>query len=379
MKLTAKLRIVDEKNVKFLMKAFLKNFNPENSILICGETAKLEIDISNLPNDNIDELSDAISHCEVIELGYGKFSKETCTTDDEKEENAVEQPVENLETLQGDQSSSKTSEEQSSGKTEGLTETGIIDKIYLHKIFDKFYEESNTFREFLEKVFEYLELSRENRLLIVNVIRYARELEKTTWVEIEKILSEKGVSIKANSKVKLKREIEKHTNLRAIGLIKILIRYGKQNSTTEEKLEDDTSEKKIEGKNNPVRKDVAEVLSGSNFERRLLTMDKKETIGEKLEEILKYMRWESLNPQNQYIVFNICKIAIRLKEITFDSIFADEKMKSFRASKDKSIDIFSAFIERFMKNCSIEEEINSIDFLKYLQDKILTDEEKSKL
>ena len=71
-KFWAKVRFKQEKNAEHLIRAFFQDFNPASSIVVRGEEAKLEIAFRQPPMAIID----AINHCEVIELNYGKNLKE---------------------------------------------------------------------------------------------------------------------------------------------------------------------------------------------------------------------------------------------------------------------------------------------------------------
>ena len=71
-KFWAKVRFKQEKNAEHLIRAFFQDFNPASSIVVRGKEAKLEIVFRQPPMAIID----AINHCEVIELNYGKNLKE---------------------------------------------------------------------------------------------------------------------------------------------------------------------------------------------------------------------------------------------------------------------------------------------------------------
>ena len=71
-KFWAKVKFKQEKNAEHLIKTFFQNFNPASSIVARGKEAKLEIVFQDPPMAIID----AINHCEVIELNYGKNLKE---------------------------------------------------------------------------------------------------------------------------------------------------------------------------------------------------------------------------------------------------------------------------------------------------------------
>ena len=71
-KFWVKVKFKQEKNAEHLIRAFFQDFNPASSIVVRGKEAKLEIVFREPPMAIID----AINHCEVIELNYGKNLKE---------------------------------------------------------------------------------------------------------------------------------------------------------------------------------------------------------------------------------------------------------------------------------------------------------------
>ena len=71
-KFWVKVKLKQEKNAEHLIRAFFQDFNPASSIVVRGKEAKMEIVFREPPMAIID----AINHCEVIELNYGKNLKE---------------------------------------------------------------------------------------------------------------------------------------------------------------------------------------------------------------------------------------------------------------------------------------------------------------
>lgn len=56
-KLWAKVKFKQDKNAEYLIKAFFKDFSPENSIVIRGKEAKLEIVFREPPMTIIDAIN----------------------------------------------------------------------------------------------------------------------------------------------------------------------------------------------------------------------------------------------------------------------------------------------------------------------------------
>ena len=112
-KFWAKVRFKQERNAEYLIKAFFKDFNPESSIVVRGKEAKLEIVFPKPPMAIID----AINHCEVIELNYGKNLKEY--REDEYAMEQTEQKTAESET--SEQTEQETTESETSEQTEQET------------------------------------------------------------------------------------------------------------------------------------------------------------------------------------------------------------------------------------------------------------------
>ena len=113
-KFWARVKFKEEKNAEYLIKAFFQNFNPESSIVIRGDEAKLEIVFREPPM----VIVDAINHCKIIELNYGKNLKEY----EEEKQNSeqferkgediekTEQPEQKMEKTENSEQSKQESE-----------------------------------------------------------------------------------------------------------------------------------------------------------------------------------------------------------------------------------------------------------------------------
>ena len=110
-KFWAKVKFKQEKNAEHLIRAFFQNFNPESSIVVRGKEAKLEIVFREPPMAIID----AINHCEVIELNYGKNLKEyeedeTVQVETELDSEQESKEIENSEQTEQESEESENSE-----------------------------------------------------------------------------------------------------------------------------------------------------------------------------------------------------------------------------------------------------------------------------
>ena len=113
-KFWVKVKVKQEKNAEHLIRAFFQDFNPASSIVVRGKEAKMEIVFREPPMAIID----AINHCEVIELNYGKNLKEykededlqVETENDSKQRNVGVESSEKIEQTNVESENSEQSE-----------------------------------------------------------------------------------------------------------------------------------------------------------------------------------------------------------------------------------------------------------------------------
>ena len=114
-KFWVKVKVKQEKNAEHLIRAFFQDFNPASSIVVRGKEAKMEIVFREPPMAIID----AINHCEVIELNYGKNLKEykededlqVETENDSKQRNVGVESSEKIEQTNVESENSEQSEQ----------------------------------------------------------------------------------------------------------------------------------------------------------------------------------------------------------------------------------------------------------------------------
>lgn len=419
MKLLANLRIKSERNAEFLLQAFFKASNPESSILIREGEVTMALELDGLSSEVIEEAVKAIGHCEIVRLSYGKTSEAVSDTEVEAAPETAKQVIEAKESQEAEEHSlwaeklpqsteqtQKTVEDsksedskqpkktkgKSSEKKEATSESTNSEREKLIQKLDEFAKDSNSYSLFLKKVISWFELDKNRSLFLINVLRVTEKVAKIQWNTIEAELSEIGVKMARYDVQKLKGMISKQTNLRVIEVIKILDGYKSKFSSlpestaeTQKKVEKPKPDKMPESspevsdteEENAESKDVAEILKGSKLERRLIALDKRDSKSSWVSKILEHMEWSYLNSKDQYAVKSICEIALGLKNIAFENIFANARLQSFNQAE--YVEIFSNFIDRYMKRNGINEKIDPIAFLKYFQNTILTDSEKRSL
>ena len=240
-KFWVKVKVKQEKNAEHLIRAFFQDFNPASSIVVRGKEAKMEIVFREPPMAIID----AINHCEVIELNYGKNLKEykededlqVETENDSKQRNVgvessekieqtnvesenseqleqtnvesenSEQPEQtNVESENFEQSEPTNAENENSEQTEQpkkkrgspatkklepKKETKSEPTINIPKL-EEIAKKSNSFEHFAELVAKWLEMGK-RKDFFKNLIIVSAEVDKIKWKELEKALKNKNV------------------------------------------------------------------------------------------------------------------------------------------------------------------------------------------
>ena len=240
-KFWVKVKFKQEKNAEHLIRAFFQDFNPTSSIVVRGKEAKLEIVFREPPMAIID----AINHCEVIELNYGKNLKEykededlqVEAENDSKQRNVgvessekieqtnvesenseqleqtnvesenSEQPEQtNVESENFEQSEPTNAENENSEQTEQpkkkrgrpatkklepKKETKSEPTINIPKL-EEIAKKSNSFEHFAELVAKWLEMDKRKEFF-KSLIIVSAEVDKITWKELEKALKNKNV------------------------------------------------------------------------------------------------------------------------------------------------------------------------------------------
>ena len=240
-KFWVKVKFKQEKNAEHLIRAFFQNFNPASSIAVRGKEAKMEIVFREPPMAIID----AINHCEVIELNYGKNLKEykedeslqVEAENDSKQRNVGVECSEKIEQTKAESENSKQTEqtnaesenpvqteqtktesenpvqtEQTNTESENSEQTEHPKKkrgrpatkklepkketkseptINIPKL-EEIAKKSNSFEHFAELVAKWLEMDKRKEFF-KSLITVSAEVDKITWKELEKALKNKNV------------------------------------------------------------------------------------------------------------------------------------------------------------------------------------------
>ena len=399
-KLWAKVKFKQEKNAEHLIRAFFQEFNPESSIVVRGREAKLEIVFREPPIAIIE----AIKHCEVIELNYGKNLKEYSEDENAngKEENDTEQEVaksENSEQTEQEVTKSENSElaEQPKKKRgrpstkkvettkEVKTEQTVINIPELEEIAKK----ATSFEHFAELVAEWLEMDKRKKLF-TNLVIVSAEVDKITWKELDKALKCKNVFYTQWDKVcfgqQVSEKLKKYpaTLLAFLKATRLYKEYSfkkadehfiRENSNVQEvkKKVPNVEEKSEE----PISSDVSKLMECmpeiKDFEETLASVDKTQPVEERVRYVLRAMGLDNLNEKEQNQIVEIASTAVKKEKITFDIIFVEANLPVEQTMEVRMK--FSKFVNDFVQKYESGKKVKLLTFLSELQKIVMLEDE----
>ncbi|MBQ7763984.1 hypothetical protein IJ384_01305, partial [bacterium] len=228
-KFWAKVEFKQEKNAEHLIRAFFQNFDPDSSIVVRGTEAKMEIIFQQPPMAIID----AISHCQVIELNYGKDLKEyeeekdsnietennfeqVIVEGESSEQQREQEKIEN-EKIERPEKEDTESENGEDSIKEVKTELPPINIPELEEIA----KNAASFKNFVKSVTEWLEMDKRQELFEELVI-VSIEVDKLSWKELEKALEDKGVTYKKWDKVWISNQVSEKLKEYSITMMPLL-------------------------------------------------------------------------------------------------------------------------------------------------------------
>ena len=418
-KFWAKVRFKQERNAECLIKAFFKDFNPESSIVVRGKEAKLEIVFRKPPMAIID----AINHCEVIELNYGKNLKEY-----NEDEYAMEQTEqETTESETSEQSEQETTESETSEQTEQettesetleqteqettesetlkqaeqeTTESETLEQTKKKKgrpstapitisELEKIAEKSSSFEHFATLIAEWLEMDK-RKDFFKNLIIVSTEVDKIRWKELEKALKSKRVVYTQWDKAWVGQQISEKLNEYQATMLSFLntVRQYKDYSfkTFDEisKPEDSTEQsEKIISEEIKKEETVVEIQKPrlkmecmpeiKEFEEVLASVDKSQSVDDRVRYVLNAMGLDKMSAKEQKQIIEIASTAVRKGRMAFDIIFVEAKIPIEQTMEARVT--FAKFINNFVQKYDNSKKVKVLAFLSDLQKIIMYDSE----
>ena len=426
-KFWAKVRFKQERNAEYLIKAFFKDFNPESSIVVRGKEAKLEIAFQKPPMAIID----AINHCEVIELNYGKNLKEYSedeyameqtkqetaesetseqtkqetaeseTSEQTKQETAESETSERTkqetaESETSEQTEQETAESETSEQTKqetvesetseqvkkkkGRSSTTPITILELEKIAEK----TSSFEHFATSIAEWLEMDK-RKDFFKNLIIVSTEVEKIRWKELEKALKSKKVFYTQWDKVWVAQQISEKLNEYSVTPLSFLNTVRRYKDYSFKDLDEISKPEDPIVPSEEIRKEetVTEIQKPrlkmecmpeiKEFEEVLASVDKSQSVEDRVRYVLNAMELSKMSDKEQRQIVEIASTAVRKGRIAFDIIFVEAKIPIEQTMEARMT--FAKFINNFVQKYDSSKKVKVLAFLSDLQKIIMYNSE----
>ena len=427
-KFWVKVKVKQEKNAEHLIRAFFQDFNPASSIVVRGKEAKMEIVFREPPMAIID----AINHCEVIELNYGKNLKEykededlqVETENDSKQRNVgvessekieqtnvesedSEQPEQtNVESENSEQPEPTNAENENSEQTEQpkkkrgspatkklepKKETKSEPTINIPKL-EEIAKKSNSFEHFAELVAKWLEMGK-RKDFFKNLIIVSAEVDKIKWKELEKALKNKNVfytkwdKIWSGQQVSEKLKEYSATMLSFLNVtkkykeysFKEVEEYSTEENSSKQDVEKTTTnfEEKTDKFNETVfpkpRVKMECMPEIKEFEETLASVDKTQPVEERVRYVLGAMGLNNMSVKEQKQIVEIASTAVKKGRMAFDIIFVEANIPIEQTMTVRMT--FSKFVNDFVQKYESGKKVKLFTFLSELQKIIMFESE----
>ena len=427
-KFWVKVKIKQEKNAEHLIRAFFQDFNPASSIVVRGKEAKMEIVFREPPMAIID----AINHCEVIELNYGKNLKEykededlqVETENDSKQrnvgvessekieqtnvesENSEQSEQTNVESENSEQPEPTNAENENSEQTEQpkkkrgrpatkklepKKETKSEPTINIPKL-EEIAKKSNSFEHFAELVAKWLEMDKRKEFF-KSLIIVSAEVDKITWKELEKALKNKNVlytkwdKIWSGQQVSEKLKEYSATMLSFLNVtkkykeysFKEVEEYSTEENSSKQDVEKTTTnfEEKTDKFNETVfpkpRVKMECMPEIKEFEETLASVDKTQPVEERVRYVLGAMGLNNMSVKEQKQIVEIASTAVKKGRMAFDIIFVEANIPIEQTMTVRMT--FSKFVNDFVQKYESGKKVKLLTFLSELQKIIMFESE----
>ena len=427
-KFWVKVKFKQEKNAEHLIRAFFQDFNPTSSIVVRGKEAKLEIVFREPPMAIID----AINHCEVIELNYGKNLKEYKEDEDlqvEAENDSKERDVgvessekieqtnvesENSEQLEQTNVESENSEQPeqtnvenenseqteqpkkkrgrpATKKLEPKKETKSEPTINIPKL-EEIAKKSNSFEHFAELVAKWLEMDKRKEFF-KSLIIVSAEVDKITWKELEKALKNKNVFYTQWDKIWSRQQVSEKLKEYSATMLSFLNvtkkykeysfkeveEYSTEENSSKQDVEKTTTnfEEKTDKFNETVfpkpRVKMECMPEIKEFEETLASVDKTQPVEERVRYVLGAMGLNNMSVKEQKQIVEIASTAVKKGRMAFDIIFVEANIPIEQTMTVRMT--FSKFVNDFVQKYESGKKVKLLTFLSELQKIIMFESE----
>lgn len=414
-KFWVKVKFKQEKNAEHLIRAFFQDFNPASSIVVRGKEAKLEIVFREPPMAIID----AINHCEVIELNYGKNLKEYKEDEDlqvEAENDSKQRNVgvessekieqtnvesensEQLEQTNVESEDSKQTEQPkkkrgrpATKKLEPKKETKSEPTINIPKL-EEIAKKSNSFEHFAELVAKWLEMDKRKEFF-KSLIIVSAEVDKITWKELEKALKNKNVFYTQWDKIWSRQQVSEKLKEYSATMLSFLNvtkkykeysfkeveEYSTEENSSKQDVEKTTTnfEEKTDKFNETVfpkpRVKMECMPEIKEFEETLASVDKTQPVEERVRYVLGAMGLNNMSVKEQKQIVEIASTAVKKGRMAFDIIFVEANIPIEQTMTVRMT--FSKFVNDFVQKYESGKKVKLLTFLSELQKIIMFESE----
>ena len=414
-KFWVKVKFKQEKNAEHLIRAFFQDFNPTSSIVVRGKEAKLEIVFREPPMAIID----AINHCEVIELNYGKNLKEYKEDEDlqvEAENDSKQRNVgvessekieqtnvesensEQLEQTNVESEDSKQTEQPkkkrgrpATKKLEPKKETKSEPTINIPKL-EEIAKKSNSFEHFAELVAKWLEMDKRKEFF-KSLIIVSAEVDKITWKELEKALKNKNVFYTQWDKIWSRQQVSEKLKEYSATMLSFLNvtkkykeysfkeveEYSTEENSSKQDVEKTTTnfEEKTDKFNETVfpkpRVKMECMPEIKEFEETLASVDKTQPVEERVRYVLGAMGLNNMSVKEQKQIVEIASTAVKKGRMAFDIIFVEANIPIEQTMTVRMT--FSKFVNDFVQKYESGKKVKLLTFLSELQKIIMFESE----
>ena len=349
MKLFATVRIDEEKNAGYLVRAFFKAYKAENILCLSGDEAFIRIDLENTEQEKIDFLAEAIAHCKIINLRHGEVPADMQNESDE-EENVIEESKEVTEATE------KTPEQKEF--EEKLVQIATY---------------SSSYEEFKERLLAGMQMSANLKRIFSHLVEAAEETKVISWKNVMKNYERNYSEPISSQRGNLQAKVKSITGLNVLECISAVANHKNDCYTAEKNVDDvqsstgqtkneECSEASSQDKKEMTQREIVNEKRENGIESLLSIIDKTQSLSERVEAVMSEMEL----PENQPQKVEIQKMVERL--ITQPVIdFSQENVETRM--------IFANMVNVFMKIHGSKAYIKAKEFLQELQAIILTDEE----
>ena len=376
-KFLAKVRLKEEENAAYLIKAFFQNFNPESSLILKGNEVKMEVFFEKPPN----ELVQAIVHCEVVELNCGKWLKEH---EDNKNINSkVDSDFKHQTSAEEISNETKLTEVQEKPEERRNEQN---DSPHIPEL-EAIAQRATSFDNFVTLVAQWIQMEKRQDFF-KNMVIASTEVDVVTWKNIENVLNRKKIVFKQYDKLfssnKISEKMKKYS-ITLIPFLDILRKYKdypfsqeKETSVEEnvgqtvyqapiQNLEEKNSDESIISKPRIKMECMPEI---QEFEETLASIDKTKAISERIRYVLKAMGLNKLPVDHQRQIIEVASVAVKSDEMNLESIFS-----AYGGEYGETRMEFSKFINDYVKKYGGNEKVKISTFLSELQKVIMLENE----